>query len=112
MVRAIFAAAALVFGVAVGFAEENLPRGLGHIDGTIHWYDSGCCNQRDCEPVEAGAIRLTENGYVVRYLTSRGFVAEGVIPQDSSNVRQSRDKREHACANPSRVICIYIHMGV
>lgn len=112
MIRVLLVGAALSLGVSIGHADGYIPRGLGHPPGANHWYDMGCCSLSDCEPVEPGAIRLTANGYVVRYLTSRGFIAEGVIPQNSSSVRQSKDDREHACAMPSRVICIYIHMGV
>lgn len=95
-------------------ADEAIPRGLGHPkDGGVHWYDSGCCNRKDCEAVEPGAIVATRDGYQVRYLTSRGFVAEGFIPHGSSAIRPSRDAMEHACApTAERIACIYIHMGV
>lgn len=63
---------------------------------------------QDCEPVEAGAIRQTAEGYYIKYMTSRGFVAEGFLPHGSSGIRPSRDSREHACAIAQRVICIYI----
>lgn len=66
----------------------------------------------DCEPVEPGAITQTEFGYYVKYRTSRGFVAEGLIPFNSNAVRPSRDEREHACATTQRVLCIYVHFGV
>lgn len=92
-------------------AEGIIPRGLGHsAPPTPHWYEGGCCNLQDCEPVEAGAITATPKGYHVRYLTSRGFVADGVIPFGSSSIRPSRDAREHACAKPDRVLCIYLPM--
>lgn len=96
------------FGATKADADEFMPRGLGHGDNPVHWYDNGCCNLKDCEPVEAGAIRQTDQGYYVRYLTSRGFIAEGLIPYGSSAIRPSRDAREHACAITQRVICIYI----
>lgn len=89
-------------------ADENLPRGLGHNNNPAHWYDAGCCNMKDCEPVEPGAIRETPQGYYVKYLTSRGFIAEGLVPYGSSSIRPSRDEREHACSIAQRVICIYI----
>lgn len=80
--------------------------------GAAHWYDPGCCDMRDCEPVEPGAIVQTPEGYMVRYLTSRGFVADGFLPHGHSSIRQSRDAQEHACATSQRVLCIYIHFGV
>lgn len=92
-------------------ADEYIPRGLGHGDNHVHWYDQGCCHERDCEPVEPGAIQQTKDGYYIKYLTSRGFIAEGLIPYGSSSIRSSRDAREHACAIAQRVICIYVVLG-
>lgn len=89
---------------------QNIPRGLGHPNGAAHWYHTGCCDSRDCEPVEPGAIREVEGGYQVRYMTSRGFVAEGFLPYGHSGIRPSRDAQEHACSTVQRVLCIYIPM--
>lgn len=101
----------MVYLMAPASADGIIPRGLGHPStGGAHWYESGCCNKQDCEPVEAGAITATPEGYHVRYLTSRGFIADGVIPYGSSSIRPSRDSREHACARPGRVLCIYLPM--
>lgn len=97
----------MALSIAVSHAED-LPRGLGHPDGAAHWYDSGCCDKRDCEPVEPGALRQIEGGYAVRYLTSRGFIAEGTVMQRTGGVRPSRDGREHACATSQRVLCVYV----
>lgn len=97
-------------GFAQGDAARLIPRGLGHSSPNMpHWYEGGCCNLQDCEPVERGAITQTAEGYRVRYLTSRGFVADGVIPYGSSSIHPSRDEREHACSKPDRILCIYIH---
>lgn len=106
--RAALALAVLLVMPAPAAADDYLPRGLGHEAGAVHWYDPGCCSMRDCEPVEPGAIRQTEAGYAVRYLSSRGFLVEGLIPYGSSAVRPSRDEREHACATTQRVLCIYL----
>lgn len=91
---------------------ETIPRGLGHPDGAAHWYDTGCCDKRDCEPVETGAIEETANGYRVKYVSSRGFLVEGFLPHNSGGVRPSRDEMQHACATSQRLLCIYIHFGV
>ena len=66
------------------------------------------------KPVEPGAIVHTADGYRVRYLTSRGFIAEGFIPYSdtSGKIRPSRDAQDHACATSQRVICIYLPFGV
>lgn len=101
---------ALLLVSSAANADEYLPRGLGHPDGPIHWYETGCCSMADCEPVEPGAITQTPEGYRVRYLTSRGFIADGIVPYGSSAIRPSRDAQEHACSTPARILCIYLPM--
>ena len=107
--RTLIACAVLFVLTPAAFAD-SIPRGLGHPNGAAHWYEVGCCDKRDCEPVEPGAIRQTDKGYHVRYLTSRGFVAEGFVPYGSSAIRPSRDQNEHACSTPARILCIYLPM--
>jgi len=108
MIRAL---AALALLTAPAMAQD-LPRGLGHPKGDeVHWYDGGCCSMADCEPVEPGAITAQSDGYHVRYLTSRGFVAQGVVPYNSSSIRPSRDAQEHACSTSQRILCIYLPFG-
>lgn len=107
----IRASAVLVLMAGSALAQD-LPRGLGHPPGgAVHWYDSGCCHEKDCEPVEPGAITAQSDGYHVRYLTSRGFVAQGVVPYNSSSIRPSRDAQEHACSTSQRILCIYMPFG-
>lgn len=106
-------AVAIVAIMAVSPAlADGIPRGLGHpaTDGA-HWYDRSCCDTRDCEPVEAGAIMPEAGGFRVRYLTSDGVVAEGFLPFSSTGIRPSRDGLEHACAIGARVMCIYLPPG-
>ena len=107
--KALLASIALLCLSQTASAQE-LPRGLGHPSGTDHFYDNACCSTRDCEPVEPGAIRQTPEGYAIRYMTSRGHVAEGFLPYGASGIRPSRDAQEHACAPFDKVICIYIPM--
>jgi hypothetical protein len=91
---------------------DGIPRGLGHPqNGETHWYDMSCCSQKDCEPVEAGAIMPEPGGFRVRYLTSQGIVAEGFLPFSSTGIRPSKDGREHACAIGARAACIYLPPG-
>lgn len=99
-----------IFIMAKAVRAEDLPRGLGHPAGADHWYDSGCCDKRDCEPVEPGALRKIDGGYAVRYLTSRGFIAEGTVMERTGGVRPSKDGREHACATSQRMLCVYVPM--
>lgn len=89
-------------------ADEAVPRGLGHPNDGSHWYDNACCNMMDCEQVEEGAITRSATGYVIRYRTSRGFVASGFLRFGDKGIRHSRDGFEHGCATTQRVLCIYL----
>ena len=112
LVLAALVAAFVFLAPVIVRADDPIPRGLGHpTDGFPHWYDGGCCSNKDCEPVEAGAIVETATGFRVKYRTSRGFIAEGFLPYGSTGIKQSKDGQEHACATQQLVICIYIHFG-
>lgn len=115
--RRLFALAALVAAFVflaplLVRAQDTIPRGLGHPDGPVHWYDPACCSMEDCEPVEPGAIRQVGEGYIVRYQSSRGFIVQGFIPNGSSAIHQSRDGREHACATAQLLLCIYLPLSI
>ncbi len=101
---------AVIIAASSQARADDLPRGLGHPPGKDHWYDNACCSKRDCEPVEPGAIRHLPDGYMVKYRTSRGHVAEGFIPKNATGVRVSKDAQEHACAPSDKVVCIYLPM--
>lgn len=90
---------------------DTLPKGLGHPPGADHWYDMSCCDRRDCEPVERGAITVTPTGFRAKYITSNGVIAEGDLPFGVPGIRASKDGYEHACAIGKRVVCIYIPAG-
>jgi hypothetical protein len=76
--------------------------------GQPHWYDRSCCDMRDCEPVEEGAVTPLDNGdYFVRYHTSNGFIVERLFKRGSSGIKQSKDEKDHACAIGSTVVCVY-----
>ncbi len=94
--------------LATGAHADPLPRGLGHPTGKDHWYDKSCCDKRDCEPVELGAIKEAPGGYVVHYLASSGKEVRGFIKRGSSGDRTSQDAQEHACAPTDMVVCIYL----
>lgn len=103
----------IVLGQQQAYAD-GIPRGLGHDHEAVNWYDSGCCSQEDCEPVEPGAVMRQPGGWKVYYMTSRGFIADGFLPDGDSGIRYSKspnDIREHACATKQRVICIYLPPG-
>lgn len=107
MLAALVAAFVLLAPLMAG-ADPSLPRGLGHPSGSIHWYDPSCCSMKDCEPVEPGAIRRVEGGYLVEFLSSRGWVVRGFLPLGSPAIHPSQDEREHACATAQRLLCIYL----
>lgn len=88
---------------------DELPRGLGHPKDGSHWYDRQCCDNRDCEEVEAGAIVRMPNGIKIKFRSSRGHVAEGFIPWGASGLRASQDGREHVCSyNNGATPCAYL----
>jgi hypothetical protein len=104
------ATACLLMAVIIAAKAQaaDLPRGLGHPTGANHWYDSSCCDKKDCEPVEPGAIKEVPGGYYVHYLSSRGIEVRGFIHRGSSGDRSSQDGMEHACAPTNMAICIYL----
>ena len=105
----IFCLAMVVWLKTAG--AEDLPRGLGHTTGIDHFYDASCCDLRDCEPVEAGAIVPEPGGFRIHYLTSAGREANGFLTFGSSGIRISKDGREHACAVGALAVCVYIPAG-
>ena len=113
--RRLLAVAALVAAfliVAPLMARaQNVPRGLGHPDGPVHWYDTACCSMQDCEPVELGAIQRQDEGYYIEFLSARGFLVRGFVPLDSPAIHPSLDGREHVCATAQKILCIYLPLN-
>lgn len=104
----IRAAAVLVLMAGSALAQD-LPRGLGHPQDGSHWYDRACCDDRDCEQIEPGAITRTDAGLVILYRSSRGHVARGFIRWGATGIRPSQDGKEHGCSYPDgRVPCAYL----
>jgi len=104
--------AAFVFLAPLIARALDMPRGLGHPDGPVHWYDPDCCSMSDCEPVEPGAITRMKEGYYIQYQSSKGYLVRGFIPFGSPAIRASRDAREHACGTAARVLCIYLPLSI
>lgn len=68
------------------------------------WYDGDCCSEEDCAPVTKieksndpnTDIMTTRNGtYMIR-------------KNGGHSVRPSKDSEFHVCANPNRIICVYV----
>jgi hypothetical protein len=63
------------------------------------WYELACCSGSDCAPVEDGVVVEKSDGIHVQ-----GW---GVIHPGDPRLRWSRDDRDHICARPGKLICIY-----
>lgn len=106
---AAFGAAFLLAGT--GARPDDIPRGLGHPEpGQSHFYDVYCCNNKDCEPLPPGAVRMVEGGYRVRYLSSQGNIIDGFI--SFKDARPSRDGQDHGCDYMGRLRCLYVAAAV
>ena len=96
-------------------AQENHIHGA---DGIPDWYDSDCCNLRDCHPVEDSTIdfALDEAGRpVVIHTYDTNQVP---IVYDQRQWRKSKDERFHACYYRSPTngevtrYCVYLRAGM
>ena len=69
------------------------------------WYETACCNDRDCAPAEAGDVTVKPEGYAIGSL---GIT----VPFDSDKIREMRapDGQFHICATPTtkRFLCLYV----
>jgi hypothetical protein len=90
---------------------EDVPKGLGHPNGIAapHWYDSACCNKRDCEPLPVAAVKMVAEGYHVRYRASLGLLVDVLVPWSEAKV--SQDGQNHGCSNPVKFLCFYASVG-
>ena len=71
-----------------------------------NWYDSWCCDQRDCAPVPAGTtITPAPSGYMV--------AVPGREPRLflQSAVRPSQDGEIHICIYRGEARCLYMPAG-
>src|SRR5688500_17384209 len=74
------------------------------------WYDSYCCNDKDCGPIDSGTVRVVAKGYMVNLNGTEVFVSH-------EETRPSGDDKFHICLIPTeagvRVRCFYAPpMGV
>lgn len=88
---------------------QDIPRGLGHPNDGSHWYDRTCCDDRDCEQLEPGAITRTPTGVKIMYRSSRGHIARGFLPWGAPGIKSSQDGHEHGCSYESGLTpCVYL----
>jgi hypothetical protein len=75
------------------------------------WYDIACCSDRDCEPLPIDAVVETATGYEVTFYSARlRFLVQGYVPRE--RIKISQDGSFHVCANPTRIICLYVPHSV
>ena len=111
---------AFAFGVAIfanqTIAAEEQRHELHDMDDAAHWYESECCNQKDCRSLRAWGDKL---GY------SEG--PEGVVVTlgrhtwrlkwDDERLRVSKDDEVHVCVHEetyedsTELLCVYRNEG-
>lgn len=98
MLRLIIAAA-FVFAPFIAFAHS--------------WYDSLCCNTRDCAPVAPGVITATSEGWLVIVGVGDHPLATEfqivVVPYGDDRIRMSQDDEKHLCmTSVQKILCVYV----
>ena len=66
------------------------------------WYDSWCCDEKDCKPVPSSSVtRDSEGWHYLPYGTT--------IPHGSYGIKPSLDGGYHQCETPARTTrCLYV----
>lgn len=91
-----------------------------HIHGVTvpDWYDSNCCGNNDCKPVEDKDIEfgLDEQGLPIAIYkpTHNTFPLKDLNGNRSYQHRDSKDERYHVCINPmtKASLCFYSRAGI
>lgn len=68
--------------------------------GKVNAEGQGCCGTKDCQPIPNSDIRVTRNGYEVRFLGD-------FFPVPQSRILHSPDGRFHACVWGGEVKCLF-----
>lgn len=108
IVLVIFMLVILFFNAAARASDEHVPSDPGH------WYDSECCDLRDCRPAEPGQVVETNIGFkvTVQMITSSGeeraYTEE--IAYDDPRIMKSQDREIHVCHynTTAKILCVYI----
>lgn len=115
-----------IFLITQVFADPVMEHPHLHdLNDPDHWYDTYCCNRRDCAPIPAEAVEATDDGWIVTLNPDdHPMVNEGTgtvtmrAPYKHSNqtqlyavTRDSRDDHYHACLvremSGMRMRCFY-----
>jgi hypothetical protein len=94
-------------------AQEH-EHGVGEIPD---WYDSDCCNRRDCHPVPDNQIDFDTDEQGGPVVIHRYDLNELPIVYEKTRWRQSKDERYHACyfkdtKGQITRFCIYLRVGI
>lgn len=73
-------------------------------------YDSDCCHNRDCAPVQSAVMGWGGEGTTTPALWVRTIHGIGPITPQTS-IRESKDSQHHACIREGRVVCYYAKPG-
>lgn len=91
-----FLAVATLLSAAIGLVVMDDAE--GH-----EFYETDCCNDRDCAPAAPGDVVEGPNGYEIKSL---GIT----VPYNDEKVRQAPDGQFHICATPTmkHFLCLYV----
>lgn len=87
------------------------------VNGLPNWYESSCCSNNDCKPVEDKDIDfgLDFNGLPIAIYKPTGneFVLKNTDGTRNYQHRMSQDERYHVCVNPrtQASLCFYNRFG-
>lgn len=92
-----------IAGLVMAAKAQDHEHGVGNLPD---WYDPGCCNLRDCRPVEDKDIEFVTQGGsdFVRHIPT------GLLFQ-RSQWKTSQDERYHVCIYNGGPLCVYIRAG-
>ncbi len=60
------------------------------------WYDTSCCSDQDCHPIQSYEVQLTPSGYKVHGT---------IVPYTAA--KKSLDRDYHVCIYAGQVRCFY-----
>lgn len=74
------------------------------------WYDSVCCNNRDCVPSSEEYLTFTKEGITVTlHPGDHPLVKKSVTRHFPwAQVRPSQDADVHICALSQSILCVYV----
>jgi hypothetical protein len=117
---ALFLSVQMTFPAIPPGAQEHGIMGHPDIHSKDHHYDMWCCSLKDCRPLADGALKRTEQGYVVPLPDGQ----RAIVPYTSNKIRRTPPsavgtefgQSDHACYNKVdgkwAVRCLYPRGGL